>query len=62
MRLWLVERPGTSVHYGGTVRMHASARYWMLDAWNRLHAAPNVLGVDSSTFGGRGVESARGQD
>jgi len=47
---WLVEQIGVSVHYGGTVRMHLSPRYGMLDAWNRLHAVPNVLVVDSSAF------------
>ena len=47
---WMVEKPGTSVHYGGTIRMHEKPRYGMLDGWNRLHAAPNVLVVDSSAF------------
>ncbi|HZP82794.1 MAG TPA: GMC family oxidoreductase [Chthonomonadaceae bacterium] len=42
--------PGTSVHYGGTVRMHRSPQYGMLDAWNRLHAVPNVLVCDASCF------------
>src|SRR5205823_413088 len=35
--------PGTSVHYGGTVRMHASRKYGVLDAWNRIYDAPNVI-------------------
>ncbi len=48
--LWHVEAPGTSVHYGGTARMHQSPRFGMLDGWNRLHAAPNVLVVDASAF------------
>lgn len=48
--LWLIEPPGASVHYGGTVRMHDSPRYGMLDRWNRLHAVPNVLVVDSAAF------------
>lgn len=42
--------PGTSVHYGGAVRMHASPRYGMLDSWNRLHAVANVAVVDASSF------------
>ncbi len=42
--------PGSSVHYGGTVRMHASPEYGMTDAWNRLHAVPNVLVTDASCF------------
>jgi choline dehydrogenase-like flavoprotein len=42
--------PGASVHYGGTIRMHASRRYGMADAWNRLYDAPNVLVCDASCF------------
>jgi len=42
--------PGRSVHYGGTVRMHNSVKYGMLDAWNRLHEVPNVLVTDASCF------------
>lgn len=42
--------PGQSVHYGGTVRMHQSPQYGMLDAWNRLHAVPNVIVADASAF------------
>ena len=43
-------RPGTSVHYGGTVRMHHSREFGVLDGWNRLHAVPNVLVTDASCF------------
>ena len=43
-------RPGSSVHYGGTVRMHRSPAFGALDAWNRLHEVPNVVVVDSSAF------------
>ncbi len=42
--------PGSSVHYGGTVRMHASRKYGILDAWNRLYEVPNVLVCDASCF------------
>ncbi|MGZ4762295.1 MAG: GMC oxidoreductase, partial [Ilumatobacteraceae bacterium] len=42
--------PGSSVHYGGTVRMHASPEFGMLDSWNRLHAVPNVVVCDASCF------------
>jgi choline dehydrogenase-like flavoprotein len=42
--------PGASVHYGGTVRMHSSARYGMLNGWNRLHAVDNVVVADASSF------------
>ena len=41
---------GGSVHYGGTVRMHASPRYGMLNAWSRLHAVDNVVVADASAF------------
>jgi choline dehydrogenase-like flavoprotein len=43
-------RPGNSVHYGGAVRMHHSPKFGMTDAWNRLHAVPNVVVVDASCF------------
>jgi choline dehydrogenase-like flavoprotein len=42
--------PGSSVHYGGTVRMHQSPKYGMLDAWNRIHTVPNTIVVDASCF------------
>lgn len=50
VRSWFIEAPGTSVHYGGTVRMHRSPRYGMLDGDCRLHRCPNVLVVDASAF------------
>lgn len=42
--------PGTSVHYGGTARMHESRQYGVTDAWNRLYDVPNVLICDASCF------------
>jgi choline dehydrogenase-like flavoprotein len=42
--------PGTSFHYGGTIRMHDSTQYGMLNGWNQLHAVPNVCVVDASSF------------
>jgi choline dehydrogenase-like flavoprotein len=42
--------PGSSVHYGGTIRMHQSPQYGMLDSWNRLHEISNLLVVDASCF------------
>jgi choline dehydrogenase-like flavoprotein len=42
--------PGTSHHFGGTVRMHDDPRYGALDGWNRLRDATNVLVVDASCF------------
>ena len=43
-------RPGESVHYGGTIRMHARPEFGMVDSRARLHAVPNVHIVDSSVF------------
>lgn len=42
--------PGRSIHYGGTVRMHASPQHGMLNGWNRLHAVDNVVVADASAF------------
>lgn len=43
-------RPGSAVHYGGTVRMHRTPAHGALDGWNRLHDVPNVVVADSSSF------------
>jgi choline dehydrogenase-like flavoprotein len=48
--LWHIGPPGSAVHFAGTVRMHRSPKFGMLRDDNRLHAAPNVLVVDSSAF------------
>ena len=45
-----LQPPGTSVHYGGTVRMHRSPQYGVLDQWNRVHEIKNLLVVDASCF------------
>jgi choline dehydrogenase-like flavoprotein len=50
VRVFKVEVAGNANHYGGTVRMHRSARYGMLDGWSRMHAARNVVVADSSAF------------
>lgn len=42
--------PGRAVHYGGTVRMHASPEHGVLDGWNRMHAVRNVVVADASAF------------
>lgn len=42
--------PGSSIHFGGTVRMHNSPEFGALDSWNRLYDAPNVIVCDSSCF------------
>jgi choline dehydrogenase-like flavoprotein len=50
IRGWVVDCPGSAVHFAGTCRMHASPQYGMLDRWSRLHAVPNVVVADSSAF------------
>jgi choline dehydrogenase-like flavoprotein len=49
-RIWQHEPVGNSNHYGGTVRMHASPEFGMLDAFSRMHAVPNVVVADSAAF------------
>jgi choline dehydrogenase-like flavoprotein len=48
--LWLIDPVGSAIHYAGTCRMHTSPQFGMLDRWNRLHAAPNVVVADSAAF------------
>ena len=50
VRVWKVEAPGNSNHYGGTCRMHSSAQFGVLDKWSRMHEVPNVVVADSSAF------------
>lgn len=50
LRDHVLKPPGASVHYAGTVRMHRSSYYGMLDGWNRLHAVENVVVADASCF------------
>jgi choline dehydrogenase-like flavoprotein len=45
-----VEAPGTSVHYGGTCRMHASPRHGVVDQSGRVFGARNVVVADSAVF------------
>ena len=42
--------PGSSVHFAGTARMHDDPAFGVLDRWNRVHDAPNVVVCDSSCF------------
>lgn len=42
--------PGTSVHYGGTARMHARPELGVVDADSRVHDVPNVYVGDMSVF------------
>jgi choline dehydrogenase-like flavoprotein len=43
-------RPGSSVHFGGSLRMHDDPEHGVVDAWNRMHDVPNVLATDMSCF------------
>lgn len=42
--------PGSSVHFGGTARMHRNVRFGVVDEWNRVFDAPNVVVCDASCF------------
>jgi choline dehydrogenase-like flavoprotein len=42
--------PGVAVHYGGTTRMHAKREHGVLDSWNRVWDASNVLVTDAGSF------------
>lgn len=42
--------PGSSVHFGGSLRMHADPRHGVVDRWNRMHDVPNVVVADMSCF------------
>jgi choline dehydrogenase-like flavoprotein len=50
VRIWHIEPPGNSRHYGGSCRMHSSPRFGMIDRWSRLHASRNVAVADSAAF------------
>jgi choline dehydrogenase-like flavoprotein len=45
-----VPRPGNSVHYAGSARMHANPSLGVVDAWNRVHSVPNLLVADMACF------------
>jgi choline dehydrogenase-like flavoprotein len=42
--------PGIAVHYGGTVRMHDSPRFGVVDRWNRPFDVANLVVSDASCF------------
>jgi choline dehydrogenase-like flavoprotein len=42
--------PGSSVHFGGTARMHSDPQFGVVDSWNRVHDVPNVVVCDASCF------------
>ncbi len=43
-------RPGSSVHFAGSVRMHDRPELGVVDRWNRVHGLENVLVTDMSCF------------
>ncbi|CAM9842179.1 unnamed protein product [Phaeothamnion confervicola] len=43
-------RPGSSVHFAGSVRMHDRPESGVVDRWNRVHGVENVLVTDMSSF------------
>jgi choline dehydrogenase-like flavoprotein len=50
VRVFKIEPPGASVHYGGTCRMHASPRFGVVDRDCRVHGVKNVFVGDSAVF------------
>jgi choline dehydrogenase-like flavoprotein len=50
LRVYHLEAPGNSVHYGGTCRMHSSPRFGVVDASCRVHDCSNVVVADSAVF------------
>jgi choline dehydrogenase-like flavoprotein len=50
LEVFQIEPPGTSVHYGGTCRMHESPSHGVVDARCRVYGAPNVVVADSAVF------------
>ena len=45
-----IEPPGTSVHFGGTIRMHDDPKFGVLNAHNAMHEIPNIFVIDASCF------------
>lgn len=45
-----IEPPGTSVHFGGTIRMHDNPKFGVVNAFNAMHDIPNVFVIDASCF------------
>lgn len=45
-----IEPPGTSVHFGGTARMHENPKFGVLNAFNAVHEIPNIFVIDASCF------------
>jgi choline dehydrogenase-like flavoprotein len=45
-----IEPPGTSVHFGGTARMHDDPKFGVVDRFNAMHEVPNIFVIDASCF------------
>jgi choline dehydrogenase-like flavoprotein len=45
-----IEPPGTSVHFGGTIRMHDNPKFGVVNAFNSMHDIPNIFVIDASSF------------
>ncbi len=43
-------RPGSSVHFAGTARMHRDRKFGVVDSFNRVHDLPSVVVADMSCF------------
>jgi choline dehydrogenase-like flavoprotein len=50
VRVFKIEPPGNSVHYGGTCRMHVSPELGVVDRYSRVHGVRNVVVADSAVF------------
>ena len=50
IRVYHVEAPGNSVHYGGTCRMHRDPKFGVVDSYCRVFDSPNVVVADSAVF------------
>jgi choline dehydrogenase-like flavoprotein len=50
LRIFRIEPPGNSVHYGGTCRMHTSERFGVVNRDCRLFGVRNVAVADSAVF------------
>jgi choline dehydrogenase-like flavoprotein len=50
--LWSTQDPvpGSSIHFGGSIRMHESPEHGLTDGWGRMHSVRNVTVADASVF------------
>jgi choline dehydrogenase-like flavoprotein len=45
-----IEPLGTSVHFGGTIRMHDNPKLGVVNRFNAMHEIPNIFVIDASCF------------